>query len=40
VFFCIFLENDETDLRQFFFESLGENTRSLQPSLKSNAPGL
>jgi len=38
--FCVFLENDKTDLRQNFFQSLGENTCSLQPALKSNAPGL
>jgi len=39
----VFLENDKTDLCQFFFffsEVLGENTCSLQPVLKSNAPGL
>jgi len=25
---------------QIFFQDLGENTCSLQPALKSNAPGL
>jgi len=34
VLFCIFLENDKTDLRQFF-QDLGENTCSMQPALKS-----
>jgi len=38
--FCVLLENDKTDLRQFFFHDLGENTCSLQSALKSNAPGL
>jgi len=38
--FCVFLENDKTDLCQIFFQGLGENTYSLQPALKSNAPGL
>jgi len=37
--FFVFLENDKTDLRQNFFQDLEENT-SLQPALKSNAPGL
>jgi len=40
VSFCVFLENDKTDLCQIFFLGLGENTFSLQPALKSNAPGL
>jgi len=38
--FCVFLEIDKTDLHQIFFQGLGENTRSLQTVLKSNAPGL
>jgi len=38
--FCVFLENDKTDLRQIFFQGLRENTCSLQPALKSNAPEL
>jgi len=32
-----FFSNDKTNLRQIFFQSLGENTCSLQPALKSNA---
>jgi len=28
------------DLRQIFFQDLGESTCSLQSALKSNAPGL
>jgi len=28
------------DVCQNFFQRLGENTCSLQPALKSNAPGL
>jgi len=35
-----YLENDKTDLRQIFFQDLGENTYSLQPALKSNALGF
>jgi len=38
--FFFFLENDKTDLRQFFFQDLGENTCSLQPALKNSALGL
>jgi len=39
--FLRFLENDKTDLHQFFyFQGLGENTSLLQPALKSNAPDL
>jgi len=38
--FCIFLENDKTDMCQIFFQGLEENTCSLQLALKSNAPGL
>jgi len=35
-FFCVFLENDKTDLRQFFvFQGLEENTCLLQLSKKS-----
>jgi len=33
----VFLENDKTDLRQFFFQGLRENTCLLQLALKSNA---
>jgi len=40
VFFCVFFENDKTDLRQIFFQGLGENTYSLQTALKSYAPVL
>jgi len=29
-----------TDLRQFFFQDLGENTCSLQPAFKSTVPSL
>jgi len=36
----VFLENEKTDLRQNFFQGLGENTCSLQLALKSNALGL
>jgi len=39
VCFGLFLENDKTDLREFF-QGLGENTCLLQPALKSTAPGL
>jgi len=35
-----FFENANTDLRQNFFQGLGENTCLLQPALKSTAPGL
>jgi len=38
--FCVFLEIDKTDLRQFFFQGFGDNTSLLQPALKSIAPGL
>jgi len=38
--FYVFLEINKTDLQQIFFQALGENTCSLQPALKSNAPGL
>jgi len=38
--FCFFLESDKTDLCQFIFQGLGENTCSLQPALKNTAPGL
>jgi len=37
--FLRFLENDKMNLRQIFFQGL-ENTCSLQPALKSSAPGL
>jgi len=37
VSFCVFLKNNNTDLRRFFFQGLGENSCSLQPALKSNA---
>jgi len=33
----VFLENEKTDLRQFFFQDLGEITCLLQSALKSNA---
>jgi len=36
----LIFENDKTDLRQIFFQDLGENTCSLQPALKSTAPSL
>jgi len=36
---CIFLVNDITDLRQIFFQGLGENTL-LKAALKSNASVL
>jgi len=29
-FYIFFFENDKTDLRQLFFQGLGENTCSLQ----------
>jgi len=35
-----FLDNNKTDLHQIFFQGLGENTCSLQPTLKSNALGI
>jgi len=38
-FFCVFLENDKTDLRHFF-HGLRENACLLQPAMKSNAIGL
>jgi len=38
--FCVFLENDKTDLCQIFFQGFRENAYSLQPALKSNAHGL
>jgi len=38
--FCVFLENDKTDLRQIFFQGFGENTCSTQLALKITAPGL
>jgi len=38
--FFVFLENDNTDLRQFFFQDLRENTCSLQPSLKCMHPAV
>jgi len=39
---CIFafFKNNKADLHQNIFQDLGENTRLLQPALKSNAPGL
>jgi len=36
---CVFLEDYKTDLCQFF-QDLGETAYSLQPALKSTAPGL
>jgi len=39
MFFCVFLENDKTDLGQKFFQDL-ENTCLLLSALKSTAPGL
>jgi len=36
--FFVFFSKNATKLRQNFFQRLGENTRSLQPALKSNAP--
>jgi len=38
--FCVFLENDDMNLRQILFQSLEENTCLLQSALKSIAPGL
>jgi len=38
--FSVFLEKDKIDLCLFFFQSLGENTCSLQPALKNTALGL
>jgi len=37
--FFAFFSNDKTGLRHFF-QGLGENTCSLQPALKINAPSL
>jgi len=38
--FFRFSQNDKTNLRQIFFQGLGQNTCLLQPALKSNAPCL
>jgi len=39
---CVYLclENDKTDLCQFFFQGLGENICLLQPALKSSVRSL
>jgi len=37
--FCVFLENDKTELRQFL-QGLEEYTCSLQPALKNTAQGF
>jgi len=37
--FCVFLKQQDRSVPNFFM-GLGENTCSLQPALKSYAPGL
>jgi len=39
VFFCVFFENDKTDVRQIF-SGFRIKHFLLQPALKSTAPGL
>jgi len=38
--FLRFSQKNKTDLCQIFFQDLRENTYSLQPALKTTAPGL
>jgi len=38
--FCVFRENDKTDLRQKFFSGFRRKHLLLQPALKSTAPGF
>jgi len=40
VFFAFLSKSEKANLRQIFFQGLGENTYSIQPALKSTAPGL
>jgi len=38
--FCVYLEDDSTDLRENFFRGLGENLGHFHPTLKGSALGL